>query len=79
MSLLSDLDIVQHVRSNISSGRLRSIYLKDSTTMKGFELDRLFLSLKFENDEDAIKMVIFYFTELVMVGRENATNGYEPT
>lgn len=38
--------------------------------MKGNELDNLFPSIKFENDEDAVKVALFYFIELVMMGRE---------
>lgn len=60
----------RHVRSNICSAKLRRIYLNDSTTMKGFELDRLFPSLQFENDQDVVKMTIFYFIKLAMMGRE---------
>lgn len=34
------------------------------------ELDKLFLTLEFENDDDTVKIVVFYFFELAMIGRE---------
>lgn len=30
----------------------------------------MFLNYEFESDEDAVKMAIFYFLELAMMGRE---------
>lgn len=33
-------------------------------------LDKLFLEYEFKSDEDAVKMEVFYFIELGMMGRE---------
>lgn len=60
----------RHVKSDVRSTRLKTKYLKCDKTMKGNELDNLFPSIKFENDEDAVKVALFYFIELVMMGRE---------
>lgn len=38
--------------------------------MKGSELDKEYQTLNFESDEDVVKMSLFYFIELVMMGRE---------
>lgn len=38
--------------------------------MNGSELDNLFPDYEFVSDEDAVKMVVFYFIELTMMGRE---------
>ncbi|KAA0040653.1 hypothetical protein E6C27_scaffold370G00070 [Cucumis melo var. makuwa] len=38
--------------------------------MNGFELDKDYPTLQFESDEDAIKMFIFYFIKLPMMGKE---------
>lgn len=38
--------------------------------MNGNELDKDFPDFQFQSDEDAVKMVVFYFIELAMMGRE---------
>ena len=35
--------------------------------MNEFELDKEYLTLNFESDEDAVKISLFYFLELVMI------------
>lgn len=46
---------------------LIQLYLGDSTNMNGAELDKNNLNLRFESDDDALKMFIFYFIELAMI------------
>ena len=38
--------------------------------MNGSEFDKDYSTLNFESDEDAVKISLFYFIELVMVGTE---------
>ncbi|KAA0046524.1 Ulp1-like peptidase [Cucumis melo var. makuwa] len=38
--------------------------------MNGSKLDKNYLILNFESDEDAVKMLLFFFIELAMMGRE---------
>ena len=37
--------------------------------MNGFELDNDYPNLQFENDEDEVKISLFYFIKIVMMGR----------
>ncbi|KGN57895.1 hypothetical protein Csa_010434 [Cucumis sativus] len=50
--------------------RLRQLYLGDRSNMNGLELDKDYLTLTFESDEDVVKISLFYFVELAMIGRE---------
>ena len=38
--------------------------------MNGLELDKDYVTLNFESDEDAVKMSLFYFIKLAMMRRE---------
>lgn len=38
--------------------------------VKTLELDELYLNLEFDNDEDTVKVSMFYFFELALMGRE---------
>ncbi|KAA0058524.1 hypothetical protein E5676_scaffold606G001110 [Cucumis melo var. makuwa] len=50
--------------------RLRRLYLGDMSNMNGSGLDKYYSTLNFESDEDVVKMSLFYFIELAMIGRE---------
>ena len=50
--------------------RLRRLYLDDKKNTNKSELDKEYLTLNFESDEDAMKMSLFYFIELVMMERK---------
>lgn len=59
----------RQVKSN-SLVRLRRKYLNGNEDLKRYELDVLFLLIEFENDEDAIKIGLFYFIDFSLIGRE---------
>ena len=44
--------------------------MSDKTNMNGADLYINYPNIKFESDEDAMKISLFYFIELVMIGRE---------
>lgn len=50
--------------------RLRHLYLGDRFNMNRPKSDKDYTTLNFESHEDAMKMWIFYFIELAMIGRE---------
>lgn len=58
------------IRRQIDGNRLRTLYLDDSISIKCEDFEEIYLSMEFENEEDGVKMSLFYFIELVMMGRE---------
>lgn len=46
------------------------LYLGHITSMNGYELEKDYPILQFENDEDVVKISVYYFIELAMIGRK---------
>ena len=73
---LEDFDIITRLRyrpirefqfEQDKALRLKRLYLRDKTSMNDYEFKKDYPTLHFKNDEDVIKMSIFYFIELAMM------------
>lgn len=64
----------RQVDSNSTHVRLRRKYLNDNEDMKEYELDVLYPSIEFENDEEVVKMSPLYFIEFAFMRREQKSS-----
>lgn len=50
--------------------RLRRLYLRDRTSMIRSKFEKDYPTLHFKNDKDTVKILVFYFIKLVMIGQK---------
>lgn len=62
------------IRKDVSSVRLKSLYVGDKVDLQVTEFKHKYRELVFENDEGAVKVSIVYFVELALVDREIMQN-----